>query len=102
MHRKTFLNCWQHRCSPNFYIIRQNSLSLSSSNTMLSVRVQNAMSVPIPTKCKVCTVLHFLYAKGEIIAEIYCQLVSVYGKSIMHRQSGVVSFKKEDIMSIMK
>jgi hypothetical protein len=46
------------------------------------------MAVPIqsPAKSKVCYVIRFLKAKGERPAEIYKQIVAVYGYG-MNRQN---------------
>ena len=46
-----------------------------------------AVLVLNPAKYKVCTVICFLHAKGEIAAEINHQLVSVYGENVMNRQN---------------
>lgn len=43
----------------------------------------------------------FLHAKGALAAEIH-QFVSVYGKNVMNRQNGVMTFKKENVMFMMK
>ena len=40
------------------------------------------MAAPIqsPAKCEVCSIIWFLNAKGECLAEIHKQIVAVYGK----------------------
>jgi hypothetical protein len=47
----------------------------------MAVLIQN------PTKCEVCSVIRFLYAKVETAAEILHHLVSVYGEDVMNRQN---------------
>ena len=46
------------------------------------------MAAPIqsPAKCKVCSVIRFLNAKGERPAEVHKQIVAVYG-NVMNRQN---------------
>jgi hypothetical protein len=46
-----------------------------------------AMSIPNATKCKIHTVIQFLYTKEKSAAEIHCQFVSVYGEDVMKRQN---------------
>jgi hypothetical protein len=46
-----------------------------------------AMSIQNPAKWEVCAVIRFLCVKGKKEAEIYCQLVSVYGEEVMNRQN---------------
>jgi hypothetical protein len=46
------------------------------------------MAAPIqsPTKCEVRSVIRFLNAEGERLAEIHKQIVAVYG-NVMNRQN---------------
>jgi len=46
------------------------------------------MAAPIqsPAKCKACSVIRFLNAKGEHPAEIHKQIVALYG-NIMNQQN---------------
>jgi len=45
-----------------------------------------AVPIQIPAKCKVCSIIQFLNAKGERPAEIHKQTVAVYG-NVMNRQN---------------
>ena len=38
-----------------------------------------AAPIQSPTKCKVCSIIRFLNAKGERPAEVHKQIVGVYG-----------------------
>jgi hypothetical protein len=46
-----------------------------------------AVSIQNPVRCEVDAVIRFLCAKGETVAEIHRQLVSVYGEDVMNRQN---------------
>jgi hypothetical protein len=46
-----------------------------------------AVLIQSPTKCEVCSIIRFLNAKGECLAEIYKQIVAVYG-DVMNRKNG--------------
>jgi hypothetical protein len=45
------------------------------------------VSIQNLAKCEVRAVIRFLHAKEETAAEIYRQLVSVYGEDVMKRQN---------------
>jgi hypothetical protein len=40
-------------------------------------------AIETPTKCKICTVMHFLQAEGRSAAEIHHQMSAVYGPNFM-------------------
>lgn len=44
------------------------------------------VSIPNPAKCDVCSVIQFINAKGEALAEIHCQIFNVYGDVINSRE----------------
>jgi hypothetical protein len=53
------------------------------------------MAAPIqsPAKCEARSVIQFLYAKGERLAEIHKQIVAVYG-NVMNRQNVTKWFRE--------
>ena len=42
------------------------------------------VSIQNPAKCEVRAVIRVLHAKGETVAEIHRQLVSVYGEDVLN------------------
>jgi hypothetical protein len=46
-----------------------------------------AVSIQNPARCEVRAIIRFLQAKGDTLAEIHRQLVSVYGEVVMNRQN---------------
>lgn len=45
--------------------------------------------------------IHFVHVK-ESNAEIDCQFVSVYSENVKNEQNGVMKFKEEDVIFVMK
>jgi hypothetical protein len=59
-----------------------------------------AVLIQSPAKCKVCSFVRFLNAKGEHPAEIHIQIVAVYGDimNLHNVTSGAVNSPKGGLM----